>query len=628
MSELRQELIGKRVNVLDKGWIELVDLMPHPASDVSGDLAIVNAARVSFLGESKGEKADKKLLFYLLRNYHTSPFEMVEFKFRVRCPLITSWQWVRHRTWNINGQCLDGDTEIIFDKPTQIRQEGFRVGSKVKIKDLFNRWEKNEFEKNRIKQMNLRTVNEESMLLESAKVGNVVYAGEKDGFRIRTDDGREIVCSADHRFLFEAGWQTLKDATGLKLFGDRVAWEKLPKLYVNGKPLETADLYTSPDWLKYQYHTRALSISEIAELAQCTTYTIRKYLRIHKLTLPERSKEKLFPKGNAPWNDGLSYSLNETVEQNLERRQRARKSVPRGEASNFWKGGVSKDRENIGRWTTDIAAYIFKRDKFVCAFCGNGVSLQNNKLHAHHIVPVWADESKAYDEDNLVTVHDDCHRFIHANHLELEFAQRVKDGVTFSMERKREIYAERDFGNGKSTPHLVQITSIEYVGKREMYDLVVDGKYPNFIANWFVVHNSGRYTPFEEDDFYVPSVWRKQSKDNKQASEGEVTDEEGRTLTEELVKHYDEGFRLYQKALDTGVSREMARLFLPGFSVYYTWVLKIDAHNLMHFLRLRMANDAQYEIRVYAQAIYEHFFKPALPWTAEAFEEYVLNKQD
>jgi Thymidylate synthase complementing protein. len=45
----------------------------------------------------------------------------------------------------------------------------------------------------------------------------------------------------------------------------------------------------------------------------------------------------------------------------------------------------------------------------------------------------------------------------------------------------------------------------------------------------------------------------------------------------------------------------------------------------MHFLRLRMAEDAQYEIRVYAQTIFHHFFKPALPWTAEAFETYILN---
>jgi thymidylate synthase (FAD) len=237
---MAHELLGKRVDVLDKGWVELLDLMPHPDNDVSGDLAIVNAARVSFLGESKGEEKDKKLLFYLLRNHHTSPFEMVEFKFRVRAPLVTWWQWVRHRTWNMNAQ-------------------------------------------------------------------------------------------------------------------------------------------------------------------------------------------------------------------------------------------------------------------------------------------------------------------------------------------------------------------------------------------------SGRYTPFEEDDFYVPQVWRKQSKDNKQASEGEVTSEDGVILTEKLLKHYEQGYQLYEEALQKGVAREIARLFLPGFSVYYTWVVKVDAHNLMHFLRLRMASDAQYEIRVYAQAIYDAFFKPALPWTAEAFETYVLN---
>ena len=238
-------LIGKKVDVLDKGWIELVDLMPHPASGISGDLAIVNAARVSFLGESKGEEADKKLLFYLLRHQHTSPFEMVEFKLRLRAPLVTYWQWIRHRTF-------------------------------------------------------------------------------------------------------------------------------------------------------------------------------------------------------------------------------------------------------------------------------------------------------AYQSANA---------------------------------------------------------------------------------------QSGRYTPFDEDDFYVPSVWRRQSKSNKQASEGELNPADSEEMTRKLLDFYDTGFRLYHEALEKGVSKEMARLFLPGFSVYYTWVVKVDALNLMNFLRLRMAPDAQYEIRVYAQAIYEHFFKPALPWTAEAFEKYVLNPE-
>jgi thymidylate synthase (FAD) len=238
---MTHDLIGKRIPVLDKGWIELIDMLPHPATGIPGDLAIVNAARVSFLGESKGDEKDKKLLFYLIRNLHTSPFEMVEFKFRVRAPLVTWWQWVRHRTWNLNAQ-------------------------------------------------------------------------------------------------------------------------------------------------------------------------------------------------------------------------------------------------------------------------------------------------------------------------------------------------------------------------------------------------SGRYTAFEENDFYVPDVWRKQAKINKQASEGEVDPEANAQLLAKLNAHYEQGYKLYEEALETGVSKEMARLFLPGFSVYYTWVAKVDAHNLMHFLKLRMAAEAQYEIRVYAEAIYQEFFKPALPWTAEAFEQYILKQ--
>jgi thymidylate synthase (FAD) len=143
---------------------------------------------------------------------------------------------------------------------------------------------------------------------------------------------------------------------------------------------------------------------------------------------------------------------------------------------------------------------------------------------------------------------------------------------------------------------------------------------------WSFNAQSGRYTPFHEDDFHQPAAWRRQAQDNKQASEGEIDPAGAEVLSELLVKHYEQGFRLYEKALAAGVAREQARLFLAGFGVYYTWVCKVDAHNLIHFLNLRMADEAQREIREYAQAIYQHFFKPALPWTAEAFSKYVLQE--
>ncbi len=145
---------------------------------------------------------------------------------------------------------------------------------------------------------------------------------------------------------------------------------------------------------------------------------------------------------------------------------------------------------------------------------------------------------------------------------------------------------------------------------------------------WNFNAQSGRYVAFEENDFHIPGVWRKQSPSNKQASRGELEHAQGVELTDDLVSHYKQGYALYEKALALGVAREQARLFLPGFSIYYTWVCKVDAHNLMHFLSLRMEQEAQYEIRVYADAIYQHFFKPILPWTAEAFETYMLPKPD
>lgn len=132
---------------------------------------------------------------------------------------------------------------------------------------------------------------------------------------------------------------------------------------------------------------------------------------------------------------------------------------------------------------------------------------------------------------------------------------------------------------------------------------------------------SGRYTEFGEDEFYTPSVWRIQSKSNKQGSDGEMDESAAYVLSAMQEKLHELAFAYYQVALQQGVAREQARLFLPGFGVYYTWVMSVNALNLMNFFQLRRAEDAQWEIRQYADAMYEHFFKPALPWTAEIFEE-------
>jgi|SRR5579875_84953 thymidylate synthase (FAD) len=88
-------LIGVRRPVLSHGYVVLVDYMGN-------DAAIVQAARVSYGQGTRSVRDDRGLIRYLLRHRHTTPFEMVEFKFLVRLPIYVARQWIRHRTASVN----------------------------------------------------------------------------------------------------------------------------------------------------------------------------------------------------------------------------------------------------------------------------------------------------------------------------------------------------------------------------------------------------------------------------------------------------------------------------------------------------------------------------------------------
>lgn len=87
----------------DHGFIALVDAMPRLVPEgKTGDFAIVQAARVSYGQGTKQVSEDRGLVRYLLRHRHTTPFEMVEFKFHIAMPVFIARQWIRHRTANVN----------------------------------------------------------------------------------------------------------------------------------------------------------------------------------------------------------------------------------------------------------------------------------------------------------------------------------------------------------------------------------------------------------------------------------------------------------------------------------------------------------------------------------------------
>jgi thymidylate synthase (FAD) len=166
----------------------------------------------------------------------------------------------------------------------------------------------------------------------------------------------------------------------------------------------------------------------------------------------------------------------------------------------------------------------------------------------------------------------------------------------------------------------------------EMVEFKFHVKLPIFVARQWIRHRtanvneySGRYSEMK-DEFYTPNPQdiRPQSVLNKQGRSEETLPE---GMAEQAANAFkagqDEAYSQYQEFLEMGIAREIARINLP-VSNYTEWYWKIDLHNLFHFLRLRIDSHAQYEIRVFAEAIAE-LVKPFVPHAWEAFEDYVLN---
>jgi len=148
-------------------------------------------------------------------------------------------------------------------------------------------------------------------------------------------------------------------------------------------------------------------------------------------------------------------------------------------------------------------------------------------------------------------------------------------------------------------------------------------KCPIFVARQWLRHRTWSYAEASYRykqapcEFYEPEVWRGQSKDNKQMSDGTVDYKEpgaiGITGMSLLV---------YEDMLNQGVSREMARMVLP-VSLYTEFYATVDLHNLLHFVRLRLHSHAQEEIRVYAEVIAK-WIEEYFPITWGAFKKHRL----
>ncbi|MEX0810292.1 MAG: FAD-dependent thymidylate synthase [Dongiaceae bacterium] len=177
----------------------------------------------------------------------------------------------------------------------------------------------------------------------------------------------------------------------------------------------------------------------------------------------------------------------------------------------------------------------------------------------------------------------------------------------------------------------------------EMCEIKFHVKLPIFVARQWIRHRtanvneySARYSIMDRE-FYLPAPEHlaAQSSANRQGRgdvlEGDEASEVMRLLERDAMKAYDHYEQMLNEREDgsvidperTGLARELARMNLT-LSYYTQWYWKIDLHNLMHFLSLRADPHAQYEIRVYADAMID-VMKRWAPLTHEAFEQHRLH---
>lgn len=119
----------------------------------------------------------------------------------------------------------------------------------------------------------------------------------------------------------------------------------------------------------------------------------------------------------------------------------------------------------------------------------------------------------------------------------------------------------------------------------------------------------------------TPEEWRTQAESNRQGSGDALPFELGQQLTQQEADLQSQMKSVYQSRIESGVAREQARKDLP-LATYTEAYWKIDLHNLLHFLALRMDSHAQLEIRNYATTIGEQIVKPLFPVVWEAFLDY------
>ena len=461
--------------------------------------------------------------------YNTDHVEIEAIKkyfkvFKSKIDLATARQFMRSRViWQ--ELCVSGDTVIKT-----------RQGART-IKELYE----NQFRRKNDRLPTIKTYDFDTKTFKYTKIKEVFKTGTKEVFEVKVQYGtsgsiRTIKTSKEHKFLTKDGWKRLKDID-LNSF-----------VAINGIPL-----YRDKAWLKEKkeyFLSQGIGMKGMAIELGINYNTLKSWIHKHGLQYTQAETSSTFK----VWNKGVtgedSHSFGRKLSDEARQKISDKHTMKLG-ASN---GGYGKRMRSY--WEAD-----FRRSKILdkfdnkCASCGK----TDCRFELDHIKPVASHPELGFNEDNVQPLCTECHKEKSVTEVKI----------------------------GRSTISYGMVVSIESLGDEETYDLEVEHKDHNYIANSIVVHNSRRYVsgdkmPFE---FYIsPKI--------KELYYGE-----------KMVKSSIERAVLeYNWLIDSGIKPEDARRVLPQSMYTTVWSAWLPSQ-LKSMIDLRTHKTAQSEIRELATKI-------------------------
>lgn len=525
------------------------------------------------------------LLEALAREGHLTPFEKSSLHFLVTVDQATHIHLLKHR---VGVSCVSGDTEI------HIYKKGGGV-DKRKISDMYEAQEfgietysKSGKSYRRIygRYPKVRSFDSDTNLIVGCSVNRVFYNGQRMTYRFTMSDGKHIDCTSDHRFYVEGvGWSEIGSAIGLEVRDGIAGMTKHKvKVAVNG-------VMDRPWVEKSFFHTVEGKMTRVqaAKHLGMKYENLKKWGYVHGINfLVDESKD--FKKGGTPWNSGFKGYKATRAKKGL--RAITKDKVYKSEK--VW-------RSAVGNWTREQLPLLLKKYNYVCQGPGE---VHSRDFECHHIIPVMVDHSRACDFDNLILVCSDCHKSIHktmqsTSEFEAKLRSRTEP-IKMALLKPRK--------GRMLQAHYVEVVSVECLGVQDVYDLSVDETH-NYVANGIIIHNcnaeSARYKELKEDKTYLPADWI-----GKSVAESVWFDDDGspylagRADWHTILREYtDLGNKLYHRALaeltpQLGRKRakETARYFKTMNSMI-TMDVMFNWRSFMHFVKLRVSNDAQFEVR-------------------------------